>query len=102
MAQRYKDLTIPTNKQMKFDEYVSKQPAHVRANLQIEDVVLSKDGNSVQMKGAMDPHVLQELEELKDKEEEARQEILRLQDVIRMIRSHFSMKSILQKERHQF
>ena len=39
------------------------------------------------MKGTMDPKILEEMEELKLKEKESREEILRLQDYIRLIRN---------------
>ena len=68
----------------------------------IEDVVLTRDGQSVQLKGATDPKLLDELDELKRNEHEARQEILRLQDVIRLNRSMMKLKEVLTKERHQF
>ena len=72
MAARYKDLSIPTKKQEKFDEFLQKQPAAVRQTVKIDDVVLTRDGGSVQLKGSTDPKLLDELDELKKNEMEAR------------------------------
>jgi hypothetical protein len=102
MAIAYKDLDVPIKKQQLFDEFLSKQPTHVQKTVKIDDVVLSKDGKAVQMKGAADPKLLDELDELKENEASARDEILRLQDVIRLIRSHYKLKEVLQKDKHQF
>lgn len=102
MANRYKDLSVPIKKEELFEEFLSKQPTHLQKTVKIDDVVLTKDGNGVQLKGASDPKLLDELDQLKENEAAAREEILRLQDVIRMIRTHYKLKEVLQKDKHQF
>lgn len=52
--------------------------------------------------GPADPKLLEELEELKKHEEEARTEVLRLQNIIRKYRIMSKFKEVLTRERHQY
>ena len=63
---------------------------------------MTRDGLGVQMKGSTDPKLLKELDELKDNERECREEILMLQDKLRMSRQFMHMKIVLMKDRHQY
>ena len=52
--------------------------------------------------GPADPKLLAELETLKASEREAREEVLRLMDVIRRNRLMHKLKEVLRDERHAF
>jgi uncharacterized protein YjgD (DUF1641 family) len=54
------------------------------------------------MGGAQDPRILEELDTLKIKEKEARDELLKLQDVIRKSRILNKFKEVLTAEKHAF
>jgi hypothetical protein len=58
----------------------------MRDQVTIEDVTLTRERDAVQLKGATDPKLLAELDELKANESECRGEILALQDKLRMSR----------------
>jgi len=67
--------------------------------LNIDNLVINKDG-TVGQTGANDPRMLEELETLKMNEKEARDEVLRLQDIIRKYRIMNKFKEVLTSERH--
>jgi hypothetical protein len=72
----------------------------MRDQVTIEDVTLTKDGTGVQLKGATDPKLLEELDVLKLNEKECREEIIILQDKLRMCRNFMHMKIVLMKDKH--
>jgi hypothetical protein len=87
--------------QDKFDEFKSKQSNMItNTTINIENMVINKNGE-VSM-GGTDPKLLEELEELKKNEKEARDHVLKLQDVIRKYRIMNKFKEILTAEKHSF
>lgn len=61
-----------------------------------------RDGSIAQTGGAQDPRLVEELETLKQNEQESRQEVLRLQDMIRKNRILNKFKEVLTAEKHAF
>jgi hypothetical protein len=64
-------------------------------------MVINKD-NTIGQLGATDPKLLEELENLKKNELEARNEVIKLQDVIRKLRLLHKFKEVLVADKHQY
>jgi hypothetical protein len=97
-AERYKELKKPTKRQEAFEKHVG---SINNTTVNIDQVIISNDG-TVHQPGAADPKLLEELETLKASEREARDEVLRLMDVIRRNRLMHKLKEVLRDERHAF
>ena len=63
--------------------------------------MINKDGSAVPA-GQTDPRLLEELEDLKQNEREAREEVIRLHEIIRKYRFMSKFKEVLIAEKHQF
>ena len=101
-ANIYKDLEQQTDKEKKLDEFKSKQININNTTINIDNVVVMRDGSIAQTGGTQDPRLLEELETLKRNEQESRQEVLRLQDLIRKNRILNKFKEVLTAEKHAF
>lgn len=77
MASKYKDLNTKTLREEKFEEYKANQMSAHHTALNIDNMVITRDG-SIAPSGTADPRLLEELEELKKNEKEAREHVLRL------------------------
>jgi hypothetical protein len=77
MASKYKDLNTKTLREEKFEEYKANQMSAHHSALNIDNMVITRDG-SIAPSGSADPRLLEELDELKINEKEAREHVLRL------------------------
>lgn len=68
MASKFKDLSVKTNKQLKLEEFKSKQINLYNTSITIDNMVINKDGSVVQGGGSTDPKMIEEIESLKKHE----------------------------------
>lgn len=101
-AALFSDTSQPTRRQQALAEHQAKQINVNNTTLNIDNLIINSDGSVAQGGGPADPKLLEELEELKKNEAEARAEVLRLQNIIRKYRILAKFKEVLARERHQY